>query len=174
MGRRRWVETQSEIETRSDTSFFLASMHVTGLSPLAIVLPQPRLPRVANNLPPTLSTPRTPRTTSSTLNILVAPLNRNSTDSWNSSNGPDEHEWDWKPEQVRLLSRVCFRVFHFHTLTRPFPRSRHSMHSLLTSSLLLSAQLHPLISSTRLLMVSPRQKGLSTGHIPSARHASNS
>lgn len=58
------------------------------------------------------SAPHTP-----TGNNLPLPLfgssntNRYSTDSWNSSNydAADDVEWEWKPEQLRLLTRV--RVF---------------------------------------------------------------
>ncbi|KAJ8495041.1 hypothetical protein ONZ45_g13020 [Pleurotus djamor] len=44
--------------------------------------------------------------------------NRKSTDSWNSSNGPDELEFEWKSEQTLLLTRARhLRVFvKFQTL----------------------------------------------------------
>ncbi|KAF8071881.1 hypothetical protein FPV67DRAFT_903325 [Lyophyllum atratum] len=85
-------------------------MHVTrppGLPALAIVMPRPQLPRsrssVASNSP---CTPRTPSCSSNTLFTTTTNTNRNSTDSWNSSNAADDFEWDWKPDQVRLLSRT--------------------------------------------------------------------
>ncbi|KAF5382160.1 hypothetical protein D9615_004412 [Tricholomella constricta] len=86
-------------------------MHVTrppGLPALAIVMPRPQLPRSRSSVPSSLSSPRTPRTPSCSSNSLFTTItsNRNSTDSWNSSNAADDLECDWKPEQVRLLSRT--------------------------------------------------------------------
>jgi hypothetical protein len=75
----------------------------------ALVLPRPQLPR--SSLSSLASSPQTPRTPSCGSSFIFAPANRNSTDSWTSSNGPDEQECDWKPEQVRLLSRVPCSFF---------------------------------------------------------------
>ncbi|KAF5342448.1 hypothetical protein D9611_001631 [Ephemerocybe angulata] len=80
-----------------------------GVSPLAIVLPHPPLPRRRPSLlsiDSNGSGPRTPRSCGSpvTSAIFCAP-SRRSTDSWNSSNA-DELEWEWKPDQVLLLSRT--------------------------------------------------------------------
>lgn len=54
------------------------------------------------------SAPHTPTTGHSPLPLFPANKNRYSTDSWDSSNysGIDETEWEWKPEQIRLLTRV--------------------------------------------------------------------
>ncbi|GLB40367.1 hypothetical protein LshimejAT787_0802380 [Lyophyllum shimeji] len=86
-------------------------MHVTrppGLSALAIVVPRPQLPNARSSVASSTSSPRTPRTPSCSSNTLftTTTTNRNSTDSWNSSNAADDQEWEWKPEQVRLLSRT--------------------------------------------------------------------
>ncbi|RDB25961.1 hypothetical protein Hypma_006644 [Hypsizygus marmoreus] len=85
-------------------------MHVTrppALPALAIVLPHPQLPHARSSVSSAVSSPQTPRTPSCGSNVLfAAPANRNSTDSWNSSNGADDLDWEWKPEQVRLLSRT--------------------------------------------------------------------
>ncbi|OSD06632.1 hypothetical protein PYCCODRAFT_1360420 [Trametes coccinea BRFM310] len=55
------------------------------------------------------SDPHTPPPRNSPLPMLLAASNnRKSSDSWNSSNydGADDLEWEWKPEQTRLLSRT--------------------------------------------------------------------
>lgn len=90
------------------------------VSPLALVLPHPPLPRRRASLlsiDSVGSGPRTPRSCGSpvTSAIFCAP-SRRSTDSWNSSNA-DELEWEWKPDQVLLLSRVRARIF---LTTAPF------------------------------------------------------
>jgi len=86
-------------------------MHVTrppGMPALAIVMPHPQLPRTRSSVSSSVTSPRTPRTPSCSSNTLFTTTtsNRNSTDSWNSSNAADDAEYDWKPEQVRLLSRT--------------------------------------------------------------------
>ncbi|KAF9446597.1 hypothetical protein P691DRAFT_761484 [Macrolepiota fuliginosa MF-IS2] len=79
------------------------------VSPLAIVLPHPPIPRHTPSLLSLSSaaSPRTPRSCGSPRSsIFVTPAaNRKSTDSWNSSNA-DELEWEWKPEQILLLART--------------------------------------------------------------------
>ncbi|TFK40165.1 hypothetical protein BDQ12DRAFT_721632 [Crucibulum laeve] len=82
-----------------------------GLSPLAIVLPHPPLPRRRSSLlsANSASAPHTPRSCASPAcsSIFLAPAaNRKSTDSWNSSNAADDQEFEWKSDQVRLLSRT--------------------------------------------------------------------
>ncbi|KAG6812973.1 hypothetical protein H0H92_015092 [Tricholoma furcatifolium] len=53
------------------------------------------------------SSPRTPRTPSaSSYTLFTNTANRYSTDSWNSSNAADELVFDWKPDQIRLLTRT--------------------------------------------------------------------
>ncbi|KAF7773355.1 hypothetical protein Agabi119p4_5522 [Agaricus bisporus var. burnettii] len=85
-------------------------MHAQAASPVALVLPLPPVPRRTPSLLSFASaaSPRTPRSCGSPCpSIFVPPHpNRKSTDSWNSSNGPDDSEYEWKPEQVLLLSRT--------------------------------------------------------------------
>ncbi|KAJ7104029.1 hypothetical protein B0H15DRAFT_794896 [Mycena belliarum] len=81
-----------------------------GLTPLAIVLPHPSLPRRRSSLLSSVPSPRTPRScgspTCSSL-IFAAAANRKSTDSWNSSNQDlDDLDYDWKPDQILLLRRT--------------------------------------------------------------------
>ncbi|KAJ6576630.1 hypothetical protein DFH09DRAFT_1260776 [Mycena vulgaris] len=82
----------------------------SGLTPLAIVLPHPSLPRRRSSLF-SVPSPRTPRScgspTCSSL-IFAAAANRKSTDSWNSSNQDlaDDLDYDWKPDQILLLRRT--------------------------------------------------------------------
>lgn len=100
-------------------SFFLTmtmqTRRTTGLTPLAIVLPHPPLPRRTRSKSSLLSSgdPHTPRSCHSpSLGNLHAVYyqasNRKSSDSWNSSNA-DDMEYEWLPDQVLFLSRV--RVF---------------------------------------------------------------
>ncbi|KAJ7761908.1 hypothetical protein DFH07DRAFT_771228 [Mycena maculata] len=82
-----------------------------GLTPLAIVLPHPNLPRRRSSLLSSLPSPRTPRSCGSPSNsslIFAAAANRKSTDSWNSSNQDlaDDLDYDWKPDQILLLRRT--------------------------------------------------------------------
>ncbi|KAI0663879.1 hypothetical protein C8Q70DRAFT_907296 [Cubamyces menziesii] len=55
-----------------------------------------------------VSDPHTPPPRNSPLPMLSSASNRKSSDSWNSSNydGADDLEWEWKPEQTRLLLRT--------------------------------------------------------------------
>ncbi|KAI0649063.1 hypothetical protein C8Q79DRAFT_998945 [Trametes meyenii] len=55
-----------------------------------------------------VSDPHTPPPRNSPLPVMSSASNRKSSDSWNSSNydGADDLEWEWKPEQTRLLSRT--------------------------------------------------------------------
>ena len=55
-----------------------------------------------------VSTPHTPTKRAEPLPLFATNTNRYSTDSWNSSNfdGAMEMEVEWKPEQIRLLTRV--------------------------------------------------------------------
>ncbi|KAF8623688.1 hypothetical protein AX17_007386 [Amanita inopinata Kibby_2008] len=77
-----------------------------GAAPVAIALPSKPLHRRRSSLL-SASSPRTPSGSPRWSPIfLSSAVNRNSTDSWNSSNGPDESEWEWKPEQVLLLTRT--------------------------------------------------------------------
>ncbi|KAG6896048.1 hypothetical protein C0992_010664 [Termitomyces sp. T32_za158] len=66
-------------------------MHVSSPFPVALAV--------------AVAVPRTPRTPSASSHTLFSTSNRNSTSSWNSSN-PDELFFDWKPDQIRLLTRV--------------------------------------------------------------------
>ena len=93
-------------------SSFLSSMRLNNSPRLeALVLPRPQLPQCRSSLSSLSSSPRTPQSPSRRSSFIFSPANRNSTDSWNSSNGPDDLEWDWKPDQVRLLTRVL--LFYF-------------------------------------------------------------
>ncbi|KAF8954019.1 hypothetical protein BDZ97DRAFT_1869225 [Flammula alnicola] len=90
--------------------FFLImqSRRTNGLSPLAIVLPHPPLPHRRSSLLSlnSAASPHTPRSCHSPcLPPVYYPANRKSTDSWNSSNA-DDMDFDWKPEQVLLLTRT--------------------------------------------------------------------
>ncbi|CDO70655.1 hypothetical protein BN946_scf184756.g22 [Trametes cinnabarina] len=69
----------------------------------------PSLPRRRSSMLSSASDPHTPPPRNSPLPVLSsASNNRKSSDSWNSSNydGADDLEWEWKPEQTRLLSRT--------------------------------------------------------------------
>lgn len=71
------------------------------LSPFALIVPRPTVPLT--------SAPRTPSRSPIASHILLSPpsANRNSTDSWNSSNYDfDDPNAVWKEDQVRLLNRV--------------------------------------------------------------------
>jgi hypothetical protein len=146
----------------------------SGLTPLAIVLPHPPLPHRRSSLLSinSANSPHTPRSCPSPCLPIYYPANRKSTDSWNSSNGPDDMDLDWKPEQVLLLSRVgplifapfCFPHIHEYRLW---------MHFLHTLSLLSMVPFPLLIFSIKLLVVSPKPKVLLIGLIPYAQRASN-
>jgi hypothetical protein len=80
-----------------------------GLTPLSIVLPHPQLPRRKSSLLSLVTSPRTPRSSGSpTCSSIFFAANRKSTDSWNSSNQDlvDDLDYDWKPDQIRLLRRT--------------------------------------------------------------------
>lgn len=88
-------------------------------SPLAVFLSHPPVSRRTSSLlsVSTQGSPRTPRSCGSPSNSIFVPPppNRKSTDSWNSSNA-DDLEWEWKPEQILLLSRVSKRVLSLSCL----------------------------------------------------------
>lgn len=84
-------------------------MMPVSLSPLALIVPRPNIPAT---VPPT-SAPRTPNRSPVASHIFLSPpsANRNSTDSWNSSNYDfEDPNAVWKEDQVRLLSRVSLIV----------------------------------------------------------------
>ncbi|KIL58755.1 hypothetical protein M378DRAFT_200399 [Amanita muscaria Koide BX008] len=71
--------------------------------PGTLTLPPQSLQNRRSSLLSAASSPRTPCASPKWSPIYFSSAaNRNSTDSWNSSNGPDEIEWEWKPEQVLL------------------------------------------------------------------------
>ncbi|OAX32495.1 hypothetical protein K503DRAFT_805182 [Rhizopogon vinicolor AM-OR11-026] len=82
------------------------------VSPLALIIPRPQIPSAI----PRLSTssflspaPRTPSRSPVASHIFISPPapNRNSTDSWNSSNYDfDDPNVQWKEDEVRLLGRT--------------------------------------------------------------------
>ena len=146
----------------------------SGLTPLAIVLPHPSLPHRRSSLLSinSANSPHTPRSCPSPCLPIYYPANRKSTDSWNSSNGPDDMDFDWKPEQVLLLSRVSPLRF-FHRFVFLIHEHRLWMHFLHTLSLLSMVPFPLPISSIKLLVVSPKPKVLPIGLIPYAQRASN-
>lgn len=79
--------------------------------PLALVLPHSAPHPPGTSRRSSISSPHTPTSSHSALPLFSPNANRKSTSSWNSSNcdGIEEEEFEWKPEQLRLLSRV--RVF---------------------------------------------------------------
>ncbi|KAF8574832.1 hypothetical protein K439DRAFT_1624043 [Ramaria rubella] len=82
-----------------------ASMHSRRPLPaLALVMPHPQLPTRAHLSPhtPRACTPSTPVLFPKQL--IASP--RTSTDSWNSSSGTDDVQWEWKQEQMSLLVRT--------------------------------------------------------------------
>ena len=72
----------------------------------ALSLPRPR--EMSALISGSGSTPHTPTKRAEPLPLFSTNTNRYSTDSWNSSNndGANEMEVEWKPEQIRLLTRV--------------------------------------------------------------------
>ncbi|KAG2130846.1 uncharacterized protein EDB93DRAFT_1255739 [Suillus bovinus] len=80
------------------------------VSPLALIIPRPNIPRP--RLPTSSfvsSAPRTPSRSPVASHIFISPPapNRNSCDSWNSSNYDfDDPNLDWKEDEVRLLGRT--------------------------------------------------------------------
>ncbi|KAF8656271.1 hypothetical protein AX16_002707 [Volvariella volvacea WC 439] len=80
-----------------------------GVTPLAIVPPPTQLPHRRSSLlsvNSTVSSPHTPSCGSPRSSILFANPKRYSTDSWNSSNPPDDLEIEWKQEDASLLGRT--------------------------------------------------------------------
>lgn len=80
------------------------------VSPLALIIPRPHIPRprpsTSSFIP---SAPRTPSRSPVASHIFISPPapNRNSCDSWNSSNYDfDDPSLDWKEDEVRLLGRT--------------------------------------------------------------------
>ncbi|OJT07375.1 hypothetical protein TRAPUB_1780 [Trametes pubescens] len=72
-------------------------------------MPRLSIPRRRSSMLSSASDPHTPPPRNSPLPVFSsAATNRKSSDSWNSSNcdGADDLEWEWKPEQTRLLSRT--------------------------------------------------------------------
>ena len=80
---------------------------------LAIVVPRPSLQRRRSSLLSQAPSPRTPSCGSPVHIPVFLPSNgnRKSSDSWNSSNhDADDTEYEWKPDQTRLLLRVCLFI----------------------------------------------------------------
>ncbi|KAI0719344.1 hypothetical protein C8T65DRAFT_569303 [Cerioporus squamosus] len=75
---------------------------------LSLIMPHPSLPRRRSSMLSSVSDPHTPPPRNSPLPMLSPSANRKSSDSWNSSNydAADDTEWEWTPEQTRLLSRT--------------------------------------------------------------------
>lgn len=80
-------------------------------TPMAVFLSHAPVARRTSSLlsVSTQGSPRTPRSCGSPSNSVFVPPppNRKSTDSWNSSNA-DDVEWEWRQDQLVLLSRVTF------------------------------------------------------------------
>ncbi|KAG1766845.1 hypothetical protein EV702DRAFT_1203976 [Suillus placidus] len=83
------------------------------VSPLALIIPRPHIPSVIRPRPSTSSflssAPRTPSRSPVASHIFISPpaQNRNSCDSWNSSNYDfDDPSVVWKEDEVRLLGRT--------------------------------------------------------------------
>ncbi|PFH53170.1 hypothetical protein AMATHDRAFT_73710 [Amanita thiersii Skay4041] len=102
-----------DIERRKKTSEWMRALtrkinsRSQGISSVAIALPNQPLPKRCSSLLSAASSPRTPSGSPKWSPIFFSSAaNRNSTDSWNSSNGPDELEFEWKPEQILLLTRT--------------------------------------------------------------------
>ncbi|KAI0078747.1 hypothetical protein K474DRAFT_1706147 [Panus rudis PR-1116 ss-1] len=66
------------------------------------------LPRTRSSCASSASTPHTPTGGHSQLPLFSSNTNRNSSSSWNSSScdDADDIEWEWKPDQIMLLSRT--------------------------------------------------------------------
>ena len=82
---------------------------VPALSP---VMPSSSIPRRRSSRLSSASDPHTPPPRDTPLPMLSPASNRKGSDSWNSSNydPADDFEWEWKPEQTRLLSRVSLQL----------------------------------------------------------------
>ncbi|TFK92686.1 hypothetical protein K466DRAFT_480222 [Polyporus arcularius HHB13444] len=72
---------------------------------LSLVMPHSRR---RSSMLSSVSDPHTPPPRNSPLPVFSPSANRKSSDSWNSSNydAADDTEWEWTPEQTRLLSRT--------------------------------------------------------------------
>jgi hypothetical protein len=140
-----------------------------GLTPLAIVLPHPPLPHRRSSLLSlnSAASPRTPRSCADT--SLYYPANRKSTDSWNSSNA-DDMDFEWKPEQVLLLSRVHLQIFFLRFPILIFLFYRLWTRFQPTLSLLSTVPFPPPTCSIKLLVASPKPKALQIGLIQYAQH----
>ncbi|KAF8843753.1 hypothetical protein BDN67DRAFT_115083 [Paxillus ammoniavirescens] len=82
---------------------------LASVSPLALILPRPQIPSPIPRFSTPSSAPRTPNRSPAASHILLSPppANRNSTDSWNSSNYDfEDPNAEWKEEDVKLLSRT--------------------------------------------------------------------
>lgn len=76
-----------------------------GTLPQASLLPL--LNRKRSSLVSSTSSPHTPTKGNSPLPFFATNTNRNSASSWNSSNyDVDDIEWEWKQDQIKLLTRV--------------------------------------------------------------------
>ncbi|KAG2096116.1 uncharacterized protein F5147DRAFT_717274, partial [Suillus discolor] len=89
---------------------FVTHLMSAQVSPLALIIPRPHIPRprpsTSSFIP---SAPRTPSRSPVASHIFISPPapNRNSCDSWNSSNYDfDDPSLDWKEDEVRLLGRT--------------------------------------------------------------------
>jgi hypothetical protein len=94
------------------SGFIMQARRPSAVPALAIILPRPSLTRRRSSLLSNSTSPHTPRSSGSPAYssvFLPSGNNRKSIDSWNSSNcdGADD-EFEWKPEQTLLLSRVSF------------------------------------------------------------------
>lgn len=82
------------------------------VSPLALIIPRPQIPSAIPRLSTSSflpSAPRTPSRSPVASHIFISPPtpNRNSIDSWNSSNYDfDDPNVQWEEDEVRLLGRV--------------------------------------------------------------------
>jgi hypothetical protein len=83
--------------------------HSAAVVPLPALSLPPRPREMTALLSNSSSMPRTPTRRAEPLSLFSTNTNRYSTDSWNSSNcdAASELELEWKPEQIRLLIRVC-------------------------------------------------------------------
>ncbi|KIK96781.1 hypothetical protein PAXRUDRAFT_137682 [Paxillus rubicundulus Ve08.2h10] len=82
---------------------------LASVSPLALILPRPQIPSLIPRFSTPSSAPRTPNRSPAASHILLSPpaANRNSTDSWNSSNYDfEDPNAEWKEEDVNFLSRT--------------------------------------------------------------------
>ncbi|QRV75208.1 hypothetical protein RhiJN_03223 [Ceratobasidium sp. AG-Ba] len=76
---------------------------------LHLVLPHPALDHPAAISPEPAASPRTPRRTSQPRSSLASDKPRSSIDSWNSVD-TNEIAWEWKHEELELLSRTLDNI----------------------------------------------------------------